>query len=104
MVNNRSKPTGSQKLPAFFRSVMWSYNIDKIFPEQAKKEIIVNTLNYGQWQHLEWIVKRFGKDQIREIIKEIPASEFRPPVLELAKILFKINSLPYALRSDKIRS
>jgi len=92
------------RLPDFFQEVMWSYDVQKISINSAKKEILVNTLNYGQWHHLEWLVRRWGKKEIVEILKEIPESELRPPALALAKVLFKIHKLPYALRSDKIRS
>lgn len=99
---NRS--TDIDKLPAFFKSILWSYDVDKIEPQKAKKEIIVNTFNYGDWRHVQWIIKYYGRQKVLEIIQETPASEFRPPALELAKILLGIEQVMYVSRSDKVRS
>jgi hypothetical protein len=50
------------------------------------------------------MIKHYGKQNIREILMEIPGSEFRKPALKLAIVLFNIKELKYASRSDYIRS
>lgn len=99
-----NRPVNTYKLPIFFKSILWSYDIYKIKPQKAKKEIIVNAFNYGDWRHIKWVVNYYGKREVRESIQEIPASEFRPPALELAKTLLGIQNVKYVSRSDKVRS
>jgi len=71
--------------------------------ERDKKRIIINTINYGQWKHWQWIVKNYGRERVKQIIENTPISEFRPRVLKLASILLGIKNLKYASRSDKLK-
>ena len=94
----------SKKLPKIFKEILWSYNFSLIDPEKHKKEIILNTINYGRWEHWEWIFKNYGKEEIKKIIQETPKSEFRPQALKLISLILKIPSLKYASRSAKIKA
>lgn len=91
------------KLPLLFKPLFWSYNFSAINPKQHQKEIIVQTINYGNWEQWQWLVKYYGKKNLRRVIQDIPASEFRKRALDLVKILFNIKKLKYASRSNKIR-
>lgn len=97
---NRGKAT---RLPEFFRPVLWSFNFSRISAAKDAKEIIVNTINYGEWRHLQWIADYYGKAKLKEIIENTPASEFQPPALELSRALFGVQKLKYATRGDKIK-
>lgn len=66
------------------------------------RTIVVQTINYGEWQHWQWIVRAYGKSQIKKIIELIPISEFRPGALVLAKLFFGIQKMKYASRSAYI--
>jgi len=72
-------------------------------PRKSRKTVIINTINYGKWKHLLWIVNFYGKENLKKIIKNIPATEFRPPALKLISLLLGIKELKYASRSDYIR-
>lgn len=92
------------RLPEFFRPIFWSYNFSKINPSKNKERIIVNTINYGNWEHWQWLFKYYGVKKIKETIEEIPASEFRQRVLKLIYLLLKIKKIKYATRGAKIRA
>ncbi len=97
--------TKKQKLPEDFRSLMWSYKFDKIDPDEDKKTIIVNTVNYGLWHQLQWLARYYGKSMLKKIIEDIPASEFRNyQALRLVSLILGIKKMKYATRSAKIKA
>lgn len=94
----------NDKLPEFFRSVLWSYDFSSINPQKSQKTIIVNSVNYGDWRHLEWIFRYYGKNQLKKIIENVAVSEFRERALKLICLFLGIKKLKYASRSAKIRT
>ena len=95
------------KLPSYFKSVLWSYEFSGIDPDKHKRTIVVNTINHGMWKHWKWIFNYYGKEDLREFIKEIPKSEFiRKSAIKLFCLLLDIslNDLKYETRSAYIRS
>ena len=91
------------KLPESFRHLLWSYRFSEVDPEEHKKTIIVNVFNYGDLDQWRWLIKTYGRRQLKEIIKSIPASEFRKHIKILLSLLMDIK-FKYASRSDKIRA
>jgi len=91
------------KLPDFFEPIFWSYDFSSIDLQKSKKTVIVNTINYGNWEHWAWIVNYYGKEAVKGVIENIPASEFRKPALKLISVLLGIKEIRYARRSDYIR-
>lgn len=99
------KKTKPKKLPRDFKYLMWSYDFSKLNPELHKERIIINTINYGQWRHWQWLADYYGKQQLKKIIQEIPISEFRNErALNLISLVLGIKKMRYATRSDKIRT
>ncbi len=70
----------------------------------AMRTIVVQTVNCGEWRHWQWIIEAYGKNNIRDLIAEIPASEFRPEALALAAAVFGVKEMKYATRSAYIRA
>jgi len=91
------------RLPQFFLPLLWAYNFSFIDLERDKKRIIINTINYGQWRHWQWIVNYYGEEGIKQFIENTPISEFRPRALKLVSILLGIKNFKYASRSDKLK-
>ncbi|TSC68224.1 MAG: hypothetical protein G01um101466_519 [Parcubacteria group bacterium Gr01-1014_66] len=89
----------SEKLPNFFRLILWSYDLEKLDLERNKKIIILNSLNYGDFSHWHWIINFYGKEAVRSLIQDTPASEFRPRVRHLITLIFDIDHFSHALRS-----
>ena len=96
--------TKNSKIPLFFKPLFWSYKFSSIDPRKNKRTIIINTVNYGQWEHWIWVLKFYGKENVKNIIEEIPQTEFRAPALKLISLLLGIKKLKYASRSDYIKS
>jgi len=88
-------------LPDFFKPLFWSYDFDSLDLEKHKKNIILNVINYGDLEHWRWISNYYGKDNIRQILAEIPATELRPQVRKLTAIVFNITEFNYAPRGVK---
>lgn len=96
--------TKNSRLPSFFKPLFWSYKFSSVDPRKNKKTVIVNTINYGNWEHWKWIVNFYGREEMKRIIRETPKSEFRPSALKLISLLLGIRKLKYASRGDYIRS
>jgi len=92
------------RLPSYFKPLLWSYRFSSINPDKNRRTIIVNALNYGDLKHWRWLVDYYGKDKLREMVSDIPASEFRSPVQKLASLLLGVKRFKYASRSDKIKA
>ncbi|MCL5010608.1 MAG: hypothetical protein M1127_00105 [Patescibacteria group bacterium] len=98
------RQNSATKLPLFFKPLMWSYRFDSVDPDRLQERIIVNTINYGNWKHWQWLADYYGKNEVRKIIEDLAASEFRPSALALASLIFGIKKMKYATRGDKIRA
>jgi len=92
-----------QKLPKNFKPLLWSYKFSAIDPEKDKRTIIVNTINYGNWQQWGWIMKNYGRRYIKQFLINAPKSEFRQRALTLISILLDIKKFKYASRNDYIQ-
>lgn len=92
------------KLPKDFKYLLWSYDFSKIDPEEDIETIIINTINYGNWEHWQWLINYYGQERVKEIIKDTPISEFRERAFKLASLLLKIKKMKYVSRGAKIRA
>ncbi len=92
------------ELPSFFEPLFWELNYSSLDPEENNRTIVVRTINHGRWEHWQWLVNYYGKDNLGELISEIPVSEFRKPALNLISLLLGIERMKYASRSDYIQS
>lgn len=92
------------QLPKTFEPLFWSYRFSSINAERDKKRIIINTINYGKWEHWQWLIKNYGKKELKRIIENTPKTEFRPQALKLICLLLNIKKLKYASRSDYIKA
>lgn len=92
------------KLPQFFKPLFWSYKFYLIDPQRDRERVIINTINYGDWQHWQWTIKYYGRNKLREIIINIPDSEFRGGSLRLISLLLNIKKMRYASRGVKIKA
>ena len=91
------------KLPESFRTLLWSYRFSEVDPKEHKRTIIVNTLNYGDLSQWHWLVKTYGKKELKRIIESMPASEFRKRIVILLSLLLGVK-FKYVSRGDKIRA
>lgn len=99
-----NKISNTKKLPPSFKSLFWSYNFDLLDIKKHKRVVIVNILNYGDLNQWRWLIKTYGRKGIKEFIENIPASEFRKPILILLPLLLGVKEFKYVSRSDYIRA
>lgn len=95
------KLNSEAKIPKSVAPLLWSYNAKKFNTQSGKKQLVVNAINYGDLKDWRWLVKRYGKNEIRRLLQSIPASELRPRVRRLAAIIFsikKFNDAPRGVR------
>ena len=85
-----------KKLPAFFKPLLWSFRWEDLNIQDDKEDIIINTVNEGTLRHWRWIIKIYGKNEIRRILTKRLTSEFHPESRNLAKIIFGIPSFRQA--------
>ena len=89
-------PTNKFGLPESFKPLLWSFRFEAIDPEKNKEDIIVNTVNEGTLAHWRWVIDRYGKETIRQVLARRLATEFHPESLNLAKVIFDLSSIRYA--------
>ena len=77
-------------VPEAFRTLLWSFRFDAIDPEKSKEDIIVNTINDGTLAHWRWIIERYGKETIRQVLTKRLTTEFHPESLNLAFLVFDL--------------
>jgi len=94
------KKNKQNKLPLFFKPILWSYNFNSIDIEKNKKVIIINAINYGDLKHWRWLIKYYGKENVKEILMKVPFTEIRLRIVPLVSIMFSIDKFNYALRSN----
>jgi len=85
-----------KKLPNSFKPLLWSFKWDAIDIEEDKEDIIVNVINEGTLDHWRWVIKIYGKDEIKRVLMSRLSSEFHPESRNLAEVIFGI---PYFRRA-----
>ena len=55
-------------LPKYVKSVLWSYDTDKIDLDKHRRLIISQVLNFGTKEATDWLFKKYSK---KEIILEL---------------------------------
>lgn len=82
------KTKTAQQIPAFFKPILWSYDFEKLDSQKDQREIILQTINYGNLVHWSWILKNYGKTTVQRIIEQGQKTKLRPGARRLAEIIF----------------
>lgn len=83
-------------LPEMFRPLLWSLRWEEIDVERDKEDIIVAAVNEGCLDHWRWIIKRYGKEEIRRVLERRLVTEIHPESLNLARLIFGVEGLRHA--------
>jgi len=92
------------KVPKWFQKLYWWGDSSFVELETHKRFIVVQVINHGIWEQWQWLFRTYGKERIRHIVLEIPASEFRATALKVLMLLLGIKRIKYASRSDYIKA
>ena len=52
-------------VPRFLQSVLWSYELSKMNAKRHASTIIPQILNYGTWRQVQWVLRTYHKDTIK---------------------------------------
>ena len=85
-------------IPQSFRSLMWSYDFDRIDPKKHKTAIIIQAINYGTLREWRWLADTYGRGTVREVLSTVPANSLRPRARRLASLVFGADDFNYAPR------
>ncbi|MDO8574598.1 MAG: hypothetical protein Q7R86_03135, partial [bacterium] len=61
-------------LPASFKPLLWSFRWGDVDVQGNKEEIIINTINEGSLDQWRWIVKTYGRGEIKKVLQNRLAS------------------------------
>ena len=81
----------NQMVPEFFRTIVWSSELEKIDPQQHKVLLIIQAINYGDLRHWRWIARQYGAAEVARVIERTPKSAIRPGAYRLAAQVFSIS-------------
>lgn len=82
-------------LPQSVKSVLWSYDTDKIEVDKDKRLVISQVLNYGSKEATDWAIIHYGKNEMRKTALSIPLGRWNKKSLAFWSLIlnFKIDSL-----------
>ena len=86
------KTVTKHSIPDYFKPILWSYEFAKLDSRKNERDIILNTLNYGNLIHWFWILEKYGKAEVWRVANQTRPSELRPGARRLAKIIFQKNN------------
>ncbi len=77
------------KIPESLKRLFWSYDFESLHLERDKGLIVKQVLSYGNIKEWKWLISKYGKSQVQEIVSNFSESEFRPQTLKLIEILLE---------------
>jgi hypothetical protein len=75
------------KLPEIFKSILWSYDFEKVDPEKMRKTLVSQSINYGSLKHWAWLQNFYGSERLKEIYSSLPQISIRESARKLALII-----------------
>ena len=85
-----------QQLPEIFRPFLWWAKWEDLDVYKDKEDIIMSGLNEGTLDHWRWIIKTYGKKEVREVLRKRLITEFHPESRNLAKLIFSVPDFRHA--------
>lgn len=89
------------KLPKFLKSVLWSYELNKMDLKEDKEVIITQVLNYGDWKDLKWLYSVYTEGDIKEIVSHPRRGLWFEKVLNFWELMLGIH-IPKEVRRAAI--
>lgn len=80
----------SIKISNIVKACLWSYDVSKIdfSLSEHRALIIVNVLNHGTKEAINWLIKNFTKEEISNVISHTSVSEWNKKSLSLWSLIF----------------
>lgn len=78
-------------LPKYVKSVLWSYDTDKIDLVKHRRLIISQVLNFGTKEATDWLFRVYGMSEIRKEASKIPEKQWNKKSLALWHLALNFN-------------
>jgi hypothetical protein len=91
----------NQELPPAVRTVLWSYDVNKIDTKRDERLIIRQILNFGTLEAVRWMRAHYTEEIIREAFTSSAESEWSKKSLCYWKHILH-TSPTYTTRTEKI--
>ena len=88
------------KLPAFLQQYFWDIDFEKLELKVSSHLIIKRVLDRGSLSDVRWLLRTFGKDDIRKVVMGTrdlarPTGNFWADILEIDKTQVPCLQKPY---------
>ena len=83
-------------IPDSFRPLLWSLRWEELDAWEDRADIILAAFNEGRLEHVRWVIRTYGKEEIRKILERRLESEFHPESRNLAKVVIPGLSFRHA--------
>lgn len=93
----------NKKLPKFLQSALWSYNLDSFDLDDPndKSIIIVQILNHGSWEQLQWLWRTYTALDIINVVQKPGRGVWSKEILDYWLKIFNLK-IPRANYEDSI--
>lgn len=78
-------------IPALIKPFLWSCSQKNIDPNEHKKAIISQVLNFGDSRSSDWIFRYYGKKEVEKVASEIPLGQWDRKSLAFWSLILKIK-------------
>ena len=87
------------QIPAGLEPYFQEYDLDILDIEQDANLILQRTLEFGTWDEVRWLFRRYGAKRVRAFVRQYGEKWLRPATFNYWRKLFKIrkwrqNALP----------
>ncbi len=83
------KSISRKRPPEMFKPLLRGLKWEALDIWEDREDIILAALiNYGELEHLKWIIKTYGKDEIKKVLSRRLETEIYPESRNLARTLF----------------
>lgn len=80
-----NKQKTSSKIPKTLQGILWSCSVEKLDLERDKNYIIHQVLAYGDLEQINWLLKIYGKEEIKKEFLSAPQNAYSPTSFIFAK-------------------
>lgn len=79
------------KIPKKMQWLLWSYPVEDLDFKKDKEYIILQVLNYGTWEDLQWLFKIYSEREIKNVIKKPGRGLWFKDVLNFWQLMLKLK-------------
>ena len=87
-----------ETIPLSVKSLLWSYDLNKIDLTKHKKLIITQVLNFGNKEATDWLFCTYSKDEIAQVASSTPIGQWDKKSLALWSLFLGVKPISRAER------